>query len=124
MPGMDIGTKSSALNATVPNFSPRGAPCCGGREGGKGERARGGRGTVFRLVREASVRGSPKKKPAPQNILVEGRVNCEGLRWELARCFQGRVRRSEWLACQLVGQVVGAEVRSCGEQWVEGVRSP
>lgn len=80
MPGMDIGTKSSALHATVPNFSPHGAPCCGGREGSKGERARGGSGALFRLVREASVRGCPEKKLAPQNILVEGRVNCEGLR--------------------------------------------
>lgn len=121
---MDIGTKNSAVNATVQNFSPRGAPCCGGRECSKRERAGGRSGAVFRLVRGASLRGCPEKKcSAPQNIRVEGRVKCEGLRWELARCFQGRVRRSEWLACQVVGQVVGAEVRSCGEQRVEGVRS-
>lgn len=34
---------------------------------------------------------------------VEGRVKCEGLRWELAKCFQGRARRSERLECSAQG---------------------
>lgn len=36
----------------------------------------------------------------PEGIFwVEERAKCEGLRWELAKRFQGIARRPEWLEC-------------------------